>query len=674
MTKNQSFALFLALFAALIAICWWTTGRVVPLAGDNAFWFYGGLLTLLVGKFIVEYRLTKPNDVFVNCLAAFVAISTLNDPPNAIWWEIVRWGALGCGTLALMLAWDPGKEARLAKSSIRTFSFRVVTSLGSAQVLSSIVFVLALVSYLDLDAPSTFAFTVLWGAILLAAHLNLASAVRPLFQRQRQVREVIARTHSFLSPAIVFCTKEVSEKIPPHELVGFAQSAAGAPQCYGMVIDERASAKETLVTVALLNATVSDACLTDRTALVRLAGSELDEARQLAGSVDPEIIAKVVGTVASGTNISQLKFEVFGAPRISAGSLLGVASRDGQVFYQVFEGVIDEESTLSGSTRAFVEGEAEQIGTWVVDRGGFETHNWVAGERSLVRLVDDAAPAPEFHLKDNEATLGHIPGSAYPANVNIDELVLFHTGILGVTGSGKSFLTYNLVEECAARNIKVVCVDPTGDYQRYLHEAVLLGGAGSLTAFLNSADHRIAILETSSTTVHPIRQAAAIAKDCLDWCKAARTDDDVLNPRPKVLVVFEEAHLLIPEWNFNPERNLQDVVSGTSQIVLQSRKYGLGFLIVSQRTANVVKSVLNQCNTMVSFQAFDETGFDFLRNYMGTFHVRSLPNLKPRHAIAVGKASVSHRPVMVRFRDQDRELRAEPAPKMPVPEPPVVEE
>jgi len=35
-------------------------------------------------------------------------------------------------------------------------------------------------------------------------------------------------------------------------------------------------------------------------------------------------------------------------------------------------------------------------------------------------------------------------------------------------------------------------------------------------------------------------------------------------------------------------------------------------LIVAQRTANVVKSVLNQCNTMVSFQAFDETGFDFL--------------------------------------------------------------
>lgn len=290
----------------------------------------------------------------------------------------------------------------------------------------------------------------------------------------------------------------------------------------------------------------------------------------------------------------------------------------------------------------------------------------MAGERSLVRLIDEDAAAPDYQLTELDVTLGTIPQSTYPVNVNIEDLVLFHTGILGVTGSGKSFLTYDLVEQCAQRNIKVVCVDPTGDYQRYLAGSVLLGGEGSLSAFLSSEEHRIAILETASTNIHPIRQASNVARDCLAWCKSSRTDEDVLNPKPKVMIVFEEAHLLIPEWNFNPERGLQDVVSATSQIVLQARKYGLGFLIISQRTANVVKSVLNQCNTMVSFQAFDETGFDFLRNYMGAFHVRSLPNLKPRHGIIVGKASLSRRPIMVRFREQQRELRAEPAPRMPL--------
>lgn len=159
------------------------------------------------------------------------------------------------------------------------------------------------------------------------------------------------------------------------------------------------------------------------------------------------------------------------------------------------------------------------------------------------------------------------------------------------------------------------------------------------------------------------------AQLCLDWCKANRNAEEILNPSPKIMIVLEEAHLLVPEWNFNPERGLQDEVSKTSQIVLQSRKYGLGFLVVAQRTANVVKSVLNQCNTIVSFQAFDETGFDFLKNYMGSFHVKSLPNLKPRHGIVVGKASRSRRPIMVHFADQSRQLRTVPAHSMPAPIP-----
>jgi hypothetical protein len=59
-------------------------------------------------------------------------------------------------------------------------------------------------------------------------------------------------------------------------------------------------------------------------------------------------------------------------------------------------------------------------------------------------------------------------------NVDLNELALFHTAILGVTGSGKSFLAYQLIERCAALNIKVVCIDPTGDYQRHLADAIMI--------------------------------------------------------------------------------------------------------------------------------------------------------------------------------------------------------
>ena len=77
-------------------------------------------------------------------------------------------------------------------------------------------------------------------------------------------------------------------------------------------------------------------------------------------------------------------------------------------------------------------------------------------------------------------------------------------------------------------------------------------------------------------------------------------------------------------------------------------------MIVTQRTANVTKSVLNQCNTIFAFQAYDETGFDFMKNYMGLHYVNALPTLKKREGVVVGKASVSDRPVIVRFNDQTR--------------------
>ena len=256
-------------------------------------------------------------------------------------------------------------------------------------------------------------------------------------------------------------------------------------------------------------------------------------------------------------------------------------------------------------------------------------------------------------------------------NIDIEDFVLYHSAILGVTGAGKSFLTYSIVETCRAKGIKTVCIDPTGDYQRYLEGAVMLQANGALAAFLQADDQYIGIIETAAAAMNPIEQAKKVAESCLDWCKRTRPEDHILNPQPRLLIVMEEAHLLAPEWNFNPQQNLQSQVNRTAQVVLQARKYGLGFLIVSQRTANVTKSILNQCNTIVSFQAFDETGFDFLKNYMGPFHVRALPNLKPRHGILVGKASKSRRPIMVRFATQARELQTQPAPPMPIPEPPV---
>lgn len=667
MTKNHSLALFGALILVLLGLSWWHTGSFAPPSGPDAIWFHAGLFTLVLGRFITEYRFTKPNDVFLNCVAVFASTSTLTNPPNSEWWLLLRWGSLIVGTAAIGLAWDPGREAKLADSRARSIAYQVVTQLGRAEVIFSLVFVLALISYFDLRDYKTKVFVVAWGGMLIAAHLNLSQMTRLAFLPANKDRRVIGVAHSFLAPSIVFCRRLGTDRIAMHQLVGFTQSGAGSCHCLGIVIGERASATETRIAVALLHRSISESHLNDRSLVVTVGESEREAFDPPVRDAELNALKKVVGTVAKGTNIGQVKFELFGSPVISAGALMKVGIPTAPVFYQIFDGVIDEEQTVNDSARAFVEGEAEQVGYWDPERGGFETHDWVAKERAPVFLMDEDEAAPEYRLKDREMTVGKIPKSNYPVNVDIHDMVLFHSAILGVTGSGKSFLTFSVIEDCARQGIKTVCIDPTGDYQRYLPDAVLIIATGALEAFLASPDHMIGIVETAARTSPPVEQTHEVARICLAWCKGNRADGDVLNPRPKVQIVLEEAHLLVPEWNFNPVQGQQATVNKTAQIVLQARKYGLGFLIVSQRTANVTKSVLNQCNTIISFQAFDETGFDFLKNYMGSFHVRSLPNLKPRHGILVGKASRSRRPVMVHFLEQARALRAQPAPQMPLP-------
>ena len=86
----------------------------------------------------------------------------------------------------------------------------------------------------------------------------------------------------------------------------------------------------------------------------------------------------------------------------------------------------------------------------------------------------------------------------------------------------------------------------------------------------------------------------------------------------RICIVLEEAHTIIPETNFLGDLgdygSTKALVSKMGQIALQGRKYGVGLLVIAQRTANVSKTVLTQCNTIVCFQAFDETSFNFLGN------------------------------------------------------------
>lgn len=122
----------------------------------------------------------------------------------------------------------------------------------------------------------------------------------------------------------------------------------------------------------------------------------------------------------------------------------------------------------------------------------------------------------------------------------------------------------------------------------------------------------------------------------------------------KILIVFEEAHSLIPEWNSTANEGDRSASNGTAKVILQGRKYGLGCIVVTQRTANISKSILNQCNTIFAMRVFDDTGKQFLQNYIGADYSNTLPTLEERHAIVVGKALKLKQPVIIQLNDKNK--------------------
>jgi hypothetical protein len=74
-------------------------------------------------------------------------------------------------------------------------------------------------------------------------------------------------------------------------------------------------------------------------------------------------------------------------------------------------------------------------------------------------------------------------------------------------------------------------------------------------------------------------------------------------------------------------------------------------LLITQRTANVTKSILNQCNTILALRTYDPTGMGFLQNYIGTSHAQLLAALPERHAVVFGRASSCHTPIILKLND-----------------------
>jgi uncharacterized protein len=347
----------------------------------------------------------------------------------------------------------------------------------------------------------------------------------------------------------------------------------------------------------------------------------------------------LVGLLAEGSDIDTAAIELLGDARVSLGQVLWTRVGGRQVLWQVTNAALSH-STWAGDSRGIVKASASQIGLWDGDAITFESHLTSPTAAQAV-FGGHIAPPPLGTMAGELLRIGSLPQSPFPVMIDLAQLSRSHGALLGTTGTGKTHLSFALVRALRALGVKVLCLDQTGQYLTCFADAVEPANVTELQAFLTS-DQSMAIMRPSGMS--PITFANQVVRAAHEWAAAQGTLD--ANIQARCVVLMEEAQNFIPETFVVNEWDLKAAAQNTSLVVMEGRKFGLGFLLVSQRTAMITKSALSQCNTVFAFQASDQTGLDYLGGLCGRTMVESVPLLPHRTTIAMGRAVRSRSPLI----------------------------
>ncbi len=672
MPKGQRIVLFSFYLFLAGVISFFHNGALFPNTSDMIV-LYSALIMLSFIALFVEHFFTKPTDVLASSISVLLLLAPIkNDLSNfGLWYEIFftyNVVLVAISLLALLLL-DDEKPSKSRQNVISYYLKAFAAHFGNGKFLFYTLFILTLLFYVDSQSKE---FLILFGfslIILLVDPKRLFLKTVPLKEFPDEVGQIFS-----VQGKNTFLAKLVRNKpLENGQLVRFSfNSGSGNEQHIGCVIDIHVLDEKRWAKILLLES--ADA--PDMNPIKKGAVCTIKDDFLLN-------IMPICGTVIEGSNIRKVRFHDSNHVEIGEGSLLELCLGDRKILYQVVQGTTFVEALESMNEATGIVGDAVQLGVWNPNQLNFEKFGWVPMVNTPLHLASDIeeVPAPENHM-----CIGTLPNTNYPVFLNKETAITHHLAILGVTGTGKSVFTRNIIRNIATIETKVIVVDFTLEHGKQLSDLqprsiVSTEKENEIFSAIDTLDKEAGKFknqqnqETIDECTKLIRQGFGRAiRDFL------QSDDKVLlfelpdvsnstgtleytkwffkmlfviaksygNYGRQVCVVLEEAHTVIPEYNFLgvADKSASTLVNSIAQIALQGRKYGVGFIVVAQRTANVSKTVLTQCNSIIAFQQFDRTSSDFLSSHVGEDMVQALPNLGFRQGIAVGKAFKANLPLI----------------------------
>lgn len=335
--------------------------------------------------------------------------------------------------------------------------------------------------------------------------------------------------------------------------------------------------------------------------------------------------ARAVAFVAEGSTDRVLSLRPFGS--LSRGDTVywEDTAKERKYLYQILGRELAREVWDSSSVVA-EHASAVMLGT--VEPGGI--------------VYDSALPAPYvpvFAANSVTGTLpagydriGSITGTEVPFGISVDQLRGHHLAILGMSGMGKSNIARKIVDLLSAGSV-VVVLDGTGEYRSRF----------GMTTWNDTVG-----LSTVGSWVHePAGVQAQKASEFIEQVMTQANSEYASGTPVSRTLLLEEAHSYLPEWNFVAARNESDYVAKSCRYILQARKFGLSFVLVSQRTAVISKSALSQCESYIVLRTLDETSLQYIEGVLGREFRDTVAGLSRYQAVCVGPAFSTATPVVV---------------------------
>jgi DNA helicase HerA-like ATPase len=215
-------------------------------------------------------------------------------------------------------------------------------------------------------------------------------------------------------------------------------------------------------------------------------------------------------------------------------------------------------------------------------------------------------------------------------------------------GSGKSWTSAVIAEELARTGIPFIVVDLMGEYKTLREKfPVLITALGTpkyADIHLSEEQARVLaqrIVQTGISVVLDLKHAtmlqryAFLAKFLEGFY---RVEEKLMKP---YVLILDEAHRITPEKGVIKLREVRDVQTQVEYWVYEigatGRHYGIGFIAVARRTAEISKMTLTQCELKIVHKVSDPIDLDKLKEYgLSSELLVQVERFKPGDAVVIG--------------------------------------